>query len=174
MTAYSIAISSSPLITIVPSTQETENIQITNSKDNMYQSASFDYFDHVGTKYSAITIGTEVTISIQGVIEFEGFISSFMREYLGSTIKSSISCIGDNFELERFITDEDKTYTSQKTGYIAKDLLQTYTTLDDSNISSTDGVTVASIVFDAQTIGKCFQRLIQLDGFNYLVGSTVV
>ncbi|GAH48476.1 unnamed protein product, partial [marine sediment metagenome] len=104
-------------------------------------------------------------------LEFEGFISTLVKNFVGG-ITMSIQCTGTTFELERYFTGENKTYTEEKTGAIVKDLLAMYAggQFDLTHFSSTDGVTLQSIVFNAETLNTCFKRLTEFDGFNYYVG----
>lgn len=172
MTTFEVRINISQVHFTETST-EIEDIQISNSKQSSIQSASFTIYDKNSTYYSVVGLGDSVQIKINNDYEFDGFISSYTIRREGIYILN-IDCTGSTFELSRYNTDIGKTYTSQKTGYIAKDLIDTYGNgMSSENISADDGVTVASIVFDGETLMTCFQRLIAFDGYSFYVGRGV-
>ncbi len=169
--SWRIVIKSNPDQTLVASSKQVQNIVVSNSGQQSYGSASFDYFDFTKSAYKNHTIGTEVDIEINGVLVFEGFIASKRTTFLGDCIMITFNCVSHTYKLERYFTDANKTYTSKTTGYIVKDLLTTYTDLTHDDISSTDGVSVSSIVFDEVTLATAFAQLSELDGYRYYVGS---
>ena len=171
MSSWRVTISSNPDVVITPSSQEIQTISISHSNQQAYSSASFDYHDFSKSSYVNCTIGTEVTIEINDVLMFEGFIASRELQYAGDCIILKLICVSNTFMLQRYFTDANKTYTDKKTGYIVKDLLTTYTSMVHDSISTNDGVTVASIVFDAVTLASAFEQLSELDGYMYYVGS---
>jgi hypothetical protein len=174
MTAYTITINPRAVteVNITPETRRLDgSLQITGSKQQAYQTASFVYHDIDKTDYTNITIGDTIEIEVNNILEFEGFISNIRKHFTGG-IKLEITCAGNTFELERYLTTENVSYTGETTAAIAISLCDTYSyrILDTSNIDSTDGVTVQSITFNAETLNTCLQRLTELDGYSYYVG----
>jgi hypothetical protein len=148
-----------------------EKIKISDSKQQSFQSASFVLIDVDKTFYDSISIGSIVEIEINDVLQFEVFVSHVKKSYAGSIVLE-LQCVGNTFELERFRTAENVTYTGEKTAAIVIQLMDVYGygIFDTSNINSTDGVTVQTITFNAESLNTCLQRLTQLDGYDYYVG----
>ena len=175
MTTYQVTFNpreSSQLVIIGPD-QKVEDLIISNSKQQSYQNATLKLTDIDKDLYSSITIGSEIEIEIDETLEFEGFVSRKNKMFAGAMILD-IQCTGRTFDLERYTTAASVTYTGDKTGLIARTLLETYTSVGDfdyTNISSTDGVTIQTITFESESLNACFQRLTEFDGFNYYVGS---
>jgi len=173
MTTWKITVKGTISFDIVPSDKTTEKIDITSSIQQKFQTASFDYTDKNKNRYSFLVVGNYIDIYIDNEIVFEGFISQTQKSYVGGAIKMAVNCIGNTFEVERYLTDANKTYTNKKSGYIVKDLLDTYapSTITHTSVSSTDGATITSIVFNEITLGSAFQRLAELDGYRYYIGN---
>jgi len=173
MTSYKIVINPRDITEVrsLVADKQIENLVISNSKQQSYQNATFRLIDKSKVFYNDISVGSIVEIEINGDLEFTGFISNVKKSFVGGVILN-IQCTGDTFDLERYLTPVDTTYTAEKTAAIAYDLCQTYGMgkFDTLNINTSDGVTIQSIVFNAETLNSCFQRLTQLDGFNYYVG----
>ena len=172
MTTYELLINPRDAneIRMTEDSQDIEDIKISNSKQSSIQNASFKIYDRNGTYSSDIAISYDVEITINDIVEFEGFISALSTKYEGMYV-FDVQCTGNTFDLERFVTGAATTYTDKKTGYIAKNLIDTYGMgFDSSNVSSTDGVTINSIVFNSETLNSCYKKLIQYDGYDSYVG----
>jgi len=173
MTSFEILINprSPTEVRSIPDDKRIEDIKINNSKQQSYQNATFQLIDEDKTFYNDVSIGSAIEIEVNDVLEFTGFISNIAKNFVGG-ITLNIQCTGDTFDLERYLTAVNKTYTGEKSAAIAHNLCTSYGQgkLDISNINTNDGVTIQSIVFNAETLNTCFQRLSQLDGFNYYIG----
>jgi len=175
MTEYEILINPREATEIVV-TQDTKNVEdilIKQSKQQSYQTAEFVLIDKDKVHYNNITIGSGIEITIDSELEFEGFVSNKQTQFAGDIILQ-LQCTGRTFELERYMTSSTSSYATMKTAAIAYDLLDTYTTLGDfgyADIDTNDGVTVQAISFDSETLGTCFRKLTEFDGYNYYVGN---
>lgn len=172
MTTYELLINPRDAneIRMTEDSQDIEDIKISNSKQSSIQNASFKIYDRAGTYHDNIDISYDIEILINGVVEFEGFISALDIKYEGMYV-FDIQCTGNTFDLERYITPMALTFMGEKTGYIAKTLIEDYTVaMDSKHMSTSDGVTVDTITFNGETINSCFKRLTQLDGYDYYVG----
>jgi len=175
MTEYEILINprKATEINISQDSKNSEDISISQSKQQSYQNAELTVIDKNKTFYSDVTIGSGVEITIDDSLEFEGFVSNKRTVFAGGAILN-LQCTGRTFELERYTTAETHSYNAVTTAAIAYDLISTYTAVGDfdyTNINTSDGATVQTITFDAETLGVCFQRLIEFDGFNFYVGN---
>jgi len=146
-------------------------IEINNSDQEYYQSGRVIFYNVP----SAQTIGDTVDIYINEDLEFSGYISGRNRLSKG-VIQDTYNLVGKTYDLWRYHTNSDTTYTGKTSTYIASSLVGEFCSISvDDGIYLNSGANITNdIEFNNEIIGDALIRLSKLDGYRFYVDNNNV
>jgi len=144
-------------------------IEITNSDQEYYQHGSVQLYNVPSTQ----NIGDTCHVLIDDSLEFNGYIQN-RQQTIDKGVKFwQYQLVGKTYDLWRYYTTADKTYTNKTTAFIASSLVGEFATgITAPDVDVTDGSTITGdIVFDYETVGDALIRLTQTDSYKFYVNN---
>jgi len=142
-------------------------IQINNSDESYYKDAILKVYD-LGDNEGKIDINSTVKVWIDDSLEFSGYVSRIQKSVLGTRFYN-LQCIGKTYDLWRFSTSSNTTYSSKKSAYIVSSLVSSYTNITPPDVSEDDGAFVKEIDLSNMSVGDAVARLSKFDGYHFYV-----
>jgi len=143
-------------------------LEITNSDQDYYQSAVLTIFDDD----TSISVGNNVLIEIDNINQFNGYVSRIQRSIDAGVEYKTYQLIGKTYDLWRYFTDNDVTYTGYTT-YIASSLVGRFCPGITCNaIEPYEGTDITTeIDFSNMKVGDCLVSLTDYDNYKFYVDS---
>jgi len=151
------------------------SIMITNSDQSYYQTADLQLYDMLSTSVDTLDINNTLKVYINNTIEFDGYVNRIQTSIDGTKIHN-IQAIGKTYNLWRFVTSSNVSYTNKYSSYIVSSLVHDYCSgngfyVAPPDIGSTSGSFVDKVEFPNMEIGSCIGRMARLDGYTFYIGS---
>jgi hypothetical protein len=149
-----------------------QSLEISNSDQDYYQIGSISFFDPDTLFEIGDTIQIYITDSEgRASTQFDGYVSSVQKSISGKRIYTYI-LVGRTYDLWRYVTGSDTTFSNVTTSYIASSLVKDYC-LEAVNADNIDTSLGSSIVeeldFSNTTVGDALISLTDLDGYKFYV-----
>jgi len=141
-------------------------VEITNSNQQYYQSGKVQVY---GEK-SSQNIGAETKVLIDGVLQFNGYISRVQQSIDKGTRTYTYQLVGKTYDLWRYVTDANAIY-SGTTAFIASSLVSTYCPgISGGGVKPAKGVRLVNdIDLTDMQVGDAIVRLTEIDGYSFYV-----
>jgi len=141
-------------------------VQISQSDQEYYQTGTIIVYNTPSSQ----NIGDSVMVFIDNCLEFDGYVSNRQRSLKG-VIEDKYQLVGRTYDLWRYHTNSDTSYSNKTTAYIASSLVGTFCIgVSGTNIDTTTGVDVTDTIdFNNEIIGDALTRISKMDGFIFYV-----
>jgi len=145
-----------------------EALKINNSNESYYKDALLNIFNLSDSEEDDVTINIPAKIWIKGSLEFDGYVSRIQKSVLGIR-RYTLQLIGKTYDLWRYSTSSNVTFSKKYTGYIVSSLVKEYTSITPPDVSSTYGSYVESVDLSNISVGDAVARMAKFDGSHFYV-----
>jgi len=149
-----------------------EFININNSDQSYYQTADLSLFNIGSANEGNLDINTPIRVWINDSLEFDGYVNRIQKSLMGKK-RFNLQCVGRTYDLWRFITSSNESFSNKYTSFIVSSLISDYCSGNSTYVAPPNiglsGVVIDTVTFDSMTIGDCIARMSQIDGYTFYV-----